>query len=493
MSTLFSFGAKSPTPPTDPDSPARTDSPSPTTEDETPLTESKEAEVGTQTSCMHFLVKSKLGWIAWKEMEATLYSIFERGFGATRCQMKFAELSEDFGFEVEVPNSEVEKFQKFFKGRALAQEIDMLHGIDPVVNSRRDAKLTNLKKTMGSTLQESDVRSSIETVLHRFAALEAVGAARTKEVAAIQSQFSDLQSNMLKKFDDTLRRFQEKSENAVWRRMREVEREIRESVAEDLAILNMNPMMGKEAGGSPATPTPGGAVTPTAAVGTPTAATPTSAAVGTPTGAIPADTPLAATTTPSPTTSSQPTPDLTTELAQLRTQLESAQTQIASLLSTNTTLQSQLTTLTTALATAEAEITRLKSLPTPSSSDTEQQLTDLRDQITDLRAVRDGLRVQLREAQTERDSFTSAYVSLQREVEILKAAKGGMGGSRRGSREVLGEEVKEHLVEIPVELGMERKEEAGAPPELVVGPETTVLGVGDAAVVKGEEEDPWRQ
>ncbi|KAI8917792.1 hypothetical protein DFJ77DRAFT_457837, partial [Powellomyces hirtus] len=143
MATLFGFGSpkeetKGAADVEDPTSATTTSPTSPQTEDETPLTESAEAEVGAQTSCMHFMVKSKLGWIAWKEMEATLYSIFERAFGATRCEMKFSESLEDFGFEVEVPTSEVEKFQKFFKGKALAQEIDMLHGIDPTVTSRRD-------------------------------------------------------------------------------------------------------------------------------------------------------------------------------------------------------------------------------------------------------------------------------------------------------------------------------------------------------------------
>ncbi|KAJ3173712.1 hypothetical protein HDU88_002801 [Geranomyces variabilis] len=211
-------------------------------EDDTPLFEAPETEVGAQTSCMHFVARSKLGWIAWKEMEATLYSIFERSFGATRCEMKFSDSLEDFGFEVEVPNTEVEKFKKFFKGKALAQEIDMLHGIDPLTTSRRDAKLVNMKKTLGSTLQETDVRSSIEVLTKRFKALEQVGVNRDREVSAIQDQFAFMQTTMLKRFDDTGARFQSKMEDAVWKKMGVVEKEIRDSVQQDLAVLNMNPM-----------------------------------------------------------------------------------------------------------------------------------------------------------------------------------------------------------------------------------------------------------
>ncbi|KAJ3171880.1 hypothetical protein HDU87_008198 [Geranomyces variabilis] len=251
MATLFGF-ASSKTEPKDADDAAATaeegatdaspTSPQAAEEDDTPLFEAPETEVGAQTSCMHFVARSKLGWIAWKEMEATLYSIFERSFGATRCEMKFSDSLEDFGFEVEVPNTEVEKFKKFFKGKALAQEIDMLHGIDPLTTSRRDAKLVNMKKTLGSTLQETDVRSSIEVLTKRFKALEQVGVNRDREVSAIQDQFAFMQTTMLKRFDDTGARFQAKMEDAVWKKMGAVEKEIRDSVQQDLAVLNMNPM-----------------------------------------------------------------------------------------------------------------------------------------------------------------------------------------------------------------------------------------------------------
>ncbi|KAJ3161703.1 hypothetical protein HDU86_006473 [Geranomyces michiganensis] len=205
-------------------------------EDDTPLFEAPETEVGAQTSCMHFVAKSKLGWIAWKEMEATLYSIFERSFGATRCEMKFSDSLEDFGFEVEVPNTEVEKFKKFFKGKALAQEI-----------ACTDACII--------------VRSSIEVLTKRFKALEQVGVNRDREVSAIQDQFAFMQTTMLKRFDDVGARFQQKMEDAVWKKMGAVEKEIRDSVQQDLAVLNMNPMeKNKAEATAPATPSTASAI-----------------------------------------------------------------------------------------------------------------------------------------------------------------------------------------------------------------------------------------
>ncbi|KAI8917793.1 hypothetical protein DFJ77DRAFT_320023 [Powellomyces hirtus] len=86
------------------------------------------------------------------------------------------------------------------------------------------------------------VRSSIEVLTSRFKALEQVGMNRDREVSAIQDQFAYLQRTMLQRFDDVTSRFQSKMEDAVWKKMQGVEKEIRDSVQEDLAVLNMNPM-----------------------------------------------------------------------------------------------------------------------------------------------------------------------------------------------------------------------------------------------------------
>ncbi|KAJ3015983.1 hypothetical protein HKX48_004282 [Thoreauomyces humboldtii] len=360
---LFGFGSKPATPTleegdVDPISATSAGTPGSPQEDETPLTESLEAEVGCETSCMHFMVKSKLGWIAWKEMEATLYSIFERGFGATRCEMKFSDSLEDFGFEVEVPNGEVEKFHKFFKGRALAQEIDMLHGIDPITTSRRDAKLTNCKKTMGSTLQESDVRSSIEVLLRRFQALEEVGVKRDKEVSAIDNSFTYLQQTMLKRFDDCNARFHSKMEDAVWKKMQTVEKEIRESVQEDLAVLNLSPMDRKTViaagGGEPVSPTKS-----------------------------------------------------TAEEQALRDQIVDADRKVSELTKERDDLKSRLDASDAKASTTDGELVRVRSELSVAAT-LAAQVTALTSDLAETRQQRDYLRDQLVRAETERDALKAS-------------------------------------------------------------------------------------
>lgn len=109
------------------------------------LTESKEAEPGSDTTTMHFLITTKLGWIPWKEREASLFSLFERGFAATRCELKFSDMLNELAMEVEIPNTQIvrldlsqAKFEKYFIGKALATEIDKLHGIEPALCRWKD-------------------------------------------------------------------------------------------------------------------------------------------------------------------------------------------------------------------------------------------------------------------------------------------------------------------------------------------------------------------
>ncbi|KAI9005338.1 hypothetical protein BC832DRAFT_539954 [Gaertneriomyces semiglobifer] len=226
---------------------------SPMPDDETPLSESNEAPPGTETSCMHFQVRSKLGWVAWKEREASLYALFERSFAATRCEMKFSESMEEFGFEVEVPNDEVPKFQKFFKSKTLIQEIDYLHGIDPVITKWRDppcpnrltlelphqARLVNLKKTLGSTLKDTNVRSSIEVLNNRFKSLEQVGQARDREVDAIKAQFVHMQTTLVQRLEDIQTRSLNRMNELINSKLEAIQKDILTTIREDLAVMDI--------------------------------------------------------------------------------------------------------------------------------------------------------------------------------------------------------------------------------------------------------------
>ena len=80
---------------------------------DSPLTDAPEAAPGADTSTMHFSIKSKLGWVAWKEKESSLYrylysfSLLERAFSATRCELKISDMLNEFAMEVEIPNDQV--------------------------------------------------------------------------------------------------------------------------------------------------------------------------------------------------------------------------------------------------------------------------------------------------------------------------------------------------------------------------------------------------
>ncbi|KNC95969.1 uncharacterized protein SPPG_08574 [Spizellomyces punctatus DAOM BR117] len=310
--------------------------------------------------------------------------------------MKFSESMEEFGFEVEVPNDQVEKFQKFFKGRTLAEEIDRLHGIDPLVTKWRDAKLQNLKKTMGTTLKDTDgslpptsphsvytdrspVRSSLEVLESRFKALEQVGQTRDREVRAIHEQFAYLQTTMLQRFDDIQKRFQTKMEDAVWRKMQNVEKDIRASVQEDLAVLNLDPLAAdtaKTTTTSPVTPVASPAPGPEKLKG----------------GADKVESVLSA---------------LQTERDALKARADDAERRLAEAHDELIKLRAQLASTEEKVADMEKEGAILREVQEDRKA-LREHLNNVNEELAKFRAEGDALRIQLEALQTERDAWHSA-------------------------------------------------------------------------------------
>ena len=101
------------------------------------LSNQAEADVGTETTSVHILFSSKLGWIYWKvckfypkhkltqtqDTEASLYALFEKAFAATVCALKFGDTMDQFALEVNIPNTQVSSLEKELKGKGLMQEI----------------------------------------------------------------------------------------------------------------------------------------------------------------------------------------------------------------------------------------------------------------------------------------------------------------------------------------------------------------------------------
>jgi hypothetical protein len=82
-----------------------------------------------ETTLVTFYIKSKLGWIAWKEKESCLFRLFEVCFNATHLELKVTESLEEFFMSFEMPSEHVLRFKKVFKGRLLRVEMGIFYGL----------------------------------------------------------------------------------------------------------------------------------------------------------------------------------------------------------------------------------------------------------------------------------------------------------------------------------------------------------------------------
>lgn len=135
--------------------------------------------------------------------------LFERGFAATRSELKISDSLDVFAMEVEIPTDQESKFNASFKGKTLAREMDKLHGIEPALCSWIDAKLANLMKSGGSTSVGTsgislfnEERSSVNVIKARIEMLEKCSASRAREVTGISELSVNIMDSMTKKFDD---------------------------------------------------------------------------------------------------------------------------------------------------------------------------------------------------------------------------------------------------------------------------------------------------
>ncbi|KAJ3118529.1 hypothetical protein HDU96_000945 [Phlyctochytrium bullatum] len=196
-----------------------------------PLATVQEAQVGSETTCVHILFHSKMGWMAWKDREASLFSVFERGFAATKASIKFNDTLDHFGVEVEVPNEQVTNLEKQLRGRTLLAEIDRCHGILPPMRVT-DARVTKITKSMGSTIKTQNTKSSVESLEARVRALESCGRNRMREVTAMCEQWTALKEQL-----ETRMRQIETKMLARPERLVKMEEEVVEIVQEELRNL----------------------------------------------------------------------------------------------------------------------------------------------------------------------------------------------------------------------------------------------------------------
>ncbi|KAJ3274987.1 hypothetical protein HDV01_001493 [Terramyces sp. JEL0728] len=165
----------------------------------------EETVPGEHTACFNFEIYTKLGWIAWKEREASLY----------------------------------EKFNKQFKGKTLTAEIDKIHGIEPAICSWTDCKFGNLKKTHGSTLAQTNEKSSAENIRNRLEGLENCSSGRQREVDAIKEMYTNITKDITKKFNDLCHRIDMKVYEKCGSKFDVMESKIMKLLHEELTLLAM--------------------------------------------------------------------------------------------------------------------------------------------------------------------------------------------------------------------------------------------------------------
>ena len=68
-------------------------------------------------------VKSKLGWITWKDKEPSLFRLFETIFDAKEMELKFSNSLDEHVLYVEIPLNQVSRFNKFIYTKAFLSQI----------------------------------------------------------------------------------------------------------------------------------------------------------------------------------------------------------------------------------------------------------------------------------------------------------------------------------------------------------------------------------
>ncbi|KAJ3031726.1 UNVERIFIED_CONTAM: hypothetical protein HDU68_000661 [Siphonaria sp. JEL0065] len=152
-------------------------------------------QVGTPTTTVHVAFSSKLGWMTWKDREASLFGIFERAFGCVKAEIKFTDALDQFGVDFEVPNDQVASLEKELSKKFILAEIDKIHGLSPATRTP-DTRLLRITKSLGNTVCTGGTRSSIASLQQRVNNLSMCSKARRREADAIMEQWSSMKGLM---------------------------------------------------------------------------------------------------------------------------------------------------------------------------------------------------------------------------------------------------------------------------------------------------------
>ncbi|TPX32830.1 hypothetical protein SmJEL517_g04160 [Synchytrium microbalum] len=203
------------------------------------------------TTAFHFVCKSKLGFVQWKDSEASLYGYFERTFKATTCTLKLTESLEQYCLEIEVA------FEKIFK-KGLAQEIDRIHGI-PTISKWKDVRLmSSLGKAPGTTDPKSTGHSSMDLLVQRLGALRQCGLQRQREIDGVLTQWEALKTEIYRRLGAIDEHYYKKCVEEIVARLELVQNEVLDAVKRDLGMIGAPPAHDDDIGSEPRSRMPTG-------------------------------------------------------------------------------------------------------------------------------------------------------------------------------------------------------------------------------------------
>ncbi|KAJ3135384.1 hypothetical protein HK100_002785 [Physocladia obscura] len=149
------------------------------------------AVIGTPITTVHAVFQSKLGWMAWKDREASLYALFERVFACVRAEITFCERLDTFGVDLEVPSAHVPLLEKEIRRKFLLAEIDKIHGLSPSLRAP-DTKFLRTTTSLGSTVCSGTEPASLVSLQSRVLKLTESSLGRRRELDAMMELWNAL-------------------------------------------------------------------------------------------------------------------------------------------------------------------------------------------------------------------------------------------------------------------------------------------------------------
>ncbi|KAJ1562027.1 hypothetical protein HK096_002397 [Nowakowskiella sp. JEL0078] len=158
-----------------------------------------------------FLCKTpNTSWQTWKETEPELYWFFERQFKAISFSLRLSGEEGAYLVEVVAPGDQALRIEKIVKDGILATELDKIHGIDPLLFPKRDAKITRFQTTIAPLAPTNNqLRVNVADLESQLQNLELQERARSIDLRVLMETFLKFQQDMMKKIDSLEKKVEE--------------------------------------------------------------------------------------------------------------------------------------------------------------------------------------------------------------------------------------------------------------------------------------------